>query len=350
MLVYLLTYFFILVSNLIKLKFSKRVSQILTLFVVLYFTIFIGLRYQVGADWEAYLSHYQNLELSNFLRNLLSWDPGYVVLEYISKIFGFGVYGVNVLCAIIFMSSFVYFSKVFRIPLSFSLLIAFPYLIMVVVNGYSRQGVAIGLSMVVYSLYYQNKIFKSFIFYILAILFHKITIISGLIYFSKRKFDLRIITLLFIIFYVVYNIFKNNFDVFLRYYFLSPMQSGGGIIRILVNVLAASLFFIFYKHWKYFFPSEYQIWKIFSLFSVFILFFTLLTKATTVGDRIVLYFYPLQIVVFYRTLLLIRNRNLKYAFFTFVVFLYSSELIGWLLFATHRSSWLPYDNLLFRII
>lgn len=164
MLVYIQTYFFILVSNLIKLKFSKRVSQILTLFAVLYFIIFIGLRYQVGGDWGAYLNHYQNLELNNFLGNLLSWDPGYVVLEYISKIFGFGIYGVNVLCAIIFMSSFVYFNKVFKIPLSFSLLIAFPYLIMVVVNGYSRQGVAIGLLMVVCALYYQKKYLKSFLF------------------------------------------------------------------------------------------------------------------------------------------------------------------------------------------
>jgi len=84
------------------------------------------------------LAHYDS-----FWEALSSWDPGYVVLEYISFYLGLKIYGVNTLCAIIFLLSFFYFINVFNIKLPYALLIAYPYLIMVVVNGYSRQGVAV---------------------------------------------------------------------------------------------------------------------------------------------------------------------------------------------------------------
>ena len=353
MFAYIQTYFIILLSNFIRLKFSKKAISFFTFIVMLYFIIFIGLRHQVGGDWKAYLSHYENLEFNGILFNLLSWDPGYVLLEYISKISNFGIYGVNVLCAILFLYGFLYFLKSFKIPISFALLIAFPYLIMVVVNGYSRQGVAIGFTMAMIGGFYSQKLLKSIVFFILAIMFHKTAIVTGIIYLFQKRISFKRKFFLYIVFILIaalaYLIFQKQFEVFLTYYFLNAMQSSGGLIRIMTNVLASTLLFIFAKRYKKYF-DDFILWKWIGLLSIFILFFTLLTNATTIGDRILLYFYPLQIVVFYRILLLIRDKNLKYLYFFGIITLYLSMLVIWLNFAAHRFAWIPYDNLLFRIL
>ena len=284
------------------------------------------------------------------LYNLFLWDPGYVLLEYISRFFGLGIYGVNTLCAILFLYGFLFFVRSFNIPLSFALFVAFPYIIMVVVNGYSRQGVAVGFAFSMLGAFYQKKIFRTFLFYFLAILFHKTALISGVIFLSNRKFlKLRYLVVIVTISIIVYFIFKTNFEVFWKYYLLNAMHSSGGMIRILVNVLAATILLIFTNRWKQKY-DDFGLWSFIGLFSIFVLFFTFLTDATTVGDRILLYFYPLQIVVFYRTIFLIKDRNLRYIYFLGIVTLYWAILLIWLNFATHRFAWIPYDNLIFRVL
>jgi len=332
--------------------FKRKISKsIVIFFIFLFFILFIGLRYRVGGDWGAYLSHYQDITFDNILLQLFMWDPAYVLVEYISKFLGFDIWGVNSICAIIFLWGFLYFIKSFNLKLSYSFLIAYPYLIMVVVNGYTRQGVAIGLVMAFFALLYQEKLIKSLWILLLATLFHKTAIISGIILvFYKRRFDLKnmIIVLLFAIMSIgIYIIFYSRFEIFMRVYFEQQMQSSGGIIRILVNVLATILLFVFAKRWKFIY-NDYDLWKIAGYFSFAMLFVAIYFKATTVADRLLLYFYPLQIVVFQRVLFLIKDKSLKYFYFYNLILLYGGILIVWLLFATHRFSWIPYDNYFLR--
>ena len=71
-----------------------------------------------------------------------------------------------------------------------------------------------------------------------------------------------------------------------------------------------------------------------------------LLNITTIADRILLYFYPLQIVVFSRMLYLIKDKNLKnicflgYILFSFLI------LFVFLNFGTYSEHWIPYNNLL----
>jgi hypothetical protein len=179
MFIYFEFFFFIVFALFIKLKFSKKVLQLFYGVTFFMLTIFVGFRYEVGDDWDAYLYHYNNFYEEGFW----NWDIGYNFLQLISHKLSLGIYGVNVLCAILFLYGFFKFIKTFNVKLSYALLISFPYLILVVVNGYSRQGVAVGLGMAMISFFYEHKLFKSIFFYILVILFHKSALILGVVYF-----------------------------------------------------------------------------------------------------------------------------------------------------------------------
>jgi len=338
MFIYFEFFFFIVFALFINLKFSKKVLQLFYNIVFFVFVIFIGFRYEVGGDWEAYLYHYNNFYEESFW----NWDIGYRFLELVSHKLSLGIYGVNVLCAILFLYGFFKFIKTFNVKLSYALLISFPYLILVVVNGYSRQGVAIGLGMAMISFFYEHKLFKSIFFYILAILFHKSALILTIVYFVNL--DIKKIILLNSIILVFFMVLYERFEILINSYLIDAMSSSGGIIRIMVFIFGCFLFFINYKEFKK--NNDYKIWKIFSLFSLFVLLFTIYTKATTLGNRILLYFYPLQIVVFYRVLFYIKDINLRFIYFFTILFLFAVIMIVWLNFASHRFSWIPYKNIL----
>jgi len=350
MLVYIFVYSFInfLLFLYISFRLSNEAKKLFTYTLIFVLILFVGLRHNVGADWEAYLEHFTYLDTQYFIENLLSWDPGYVLVEYIAKYLGIGIYGVNTLCAIIFFIGFQYFIRVFNIKPFYAYLIAFPYLIMVVVNGYTRQGVAIGLVMGMYGALYEKRYFRSFLFFITAVLFHKTAIISGLVFLLRLKIKKIYYFVVFALAFFLYKIYEVAFANLWTYYFEMKMQSSGGLIRILINLYAGILFLIFYKRWKKLY-DDYQIWLFFSLFTMIVLFFTLMFNVTTVGDRILLYFYPLQLVVFSRVIAIIKDRILKHAYFIGLILLYWGIILVWLNFADHREYWIPYNNILFKL-
>jgi len=73
---------------------------------------------------------------------------------------------------------------------------------------------------------------------------------------------------------------------------------------------------------------------------------TLLTKTTTLGDRLLLYFYPLQVVVvFPKVAKLTSDKALRALYLILLTAAYSAVLFVWLFYAVHRDSWIPYNNL-----
>lgn len=345
-------YIQILLTALLILKVTQRRKSIIGLdyVTIVLLIVFVGLRHKVGGDWGSYLLHFQLLDLSGFWENLISWDPGYVLIEYISKYLGLGIYGVNVICALLFFYGFVYFTRSFNINLSYALFIAFPYLIMVVVSGYSRQGVAVGFVMAMCGAFYRKDFGKSLLFYVLAVLFHKTALIACMMYVANRKYlKFKNILAIVTVCIVFYMLFKNQFYFFYEHYLKGRMQSTGGLIRILINVCAGSCLFLFRKRWKTVY-NDYNIWKLFAVFSFLVLMFVILTGASTIGDRILLYFYPLQIAVFSRLPSLARLKSIKYFFFLSVMVIYWGVLLVWLNYAVHRFAWTPYNNLMFKVL
>jgi hypothetical protein len=73
----------------------ERVRQFTWILIFTIFTIFIGLRNEVGADWQSYKSYFdyinQNPPASGeMLSFVLNHDIGYVILSWLSADLGFG--------------------------------------------------------------------------------------------------------------------------------------------------------------------------------------------------------------------------------------------------------------------
>ena len=329
MLTYYFSFFTIFLSNLINLKLAKDSKFFIYSLFGFFLIFFIGFRHEIGADRTAYLNHFENFDTSSIFSIFKSWDIGYAFFEYISSVFGFGIYGVNTLCAIFFTLSFLYFIKIFNLKLSRALLIAFPYLIMVVAMGYSRQGVAIGFIMVFFALLYQRKLLKSLVFLLLATLFHKTAIVSIIVLFLNRRFiNFKTIGISIPFFVLGLYILLPRLEGFYINYFLEQMQSSGAVIRIVINITASIVLIIFAKRYKNIFgENDFEFWKPFIYISIVMFLFAILLNITTIADRILLYFYPLQIVVFSRMLYLIKDKNLKNIclfFRIYTVFLFNS--------------------------
>lgn len=121
---------------------SKRDFWLALYFIVL--LAFVGLRDQVGPDWQAYQWNYQAAEMLPWADIIHQREPGFFFLEKVSSSLGWDVHGINFLCATLFLSGvFAYARRTANPWLAIAMVV--PYLVFVVGMSGIRQSAAIGL-------------------------------------------------------------------------------------------------------------------------------------------------------------------------------------------------------------
>lgn len=310
------------------------------------FIICIGFRHEVGGDWGAYLRHFKLIEYYTFYEVLTRSDPGYYLINWLMKDWGFEIYSVNLICGIIFTLGLIIFCRQQPNPW-LALCVAIPYLIIVVAMGYTRQAVAIGFVFWSIAALRDNEFKKFLILVALAATFHKSAVLMiglGLFLQGNGKF-LRTLSVL-LVGVGIYNAFLADYQEGLwKNYVEANMQSQGAYIRVAMNFLPASIFLIFRKSWKNTF-RDYTFWLIIALGSITSIF--VVGLAPTAVDRVSLYFTPIQIVVFARLPYLLKDRLAMNTTTWAIVLFYLLVLYVWLNYATHARYWLPYQNALFK--
>jgi hypothetical protein len=272
-------------------------------------------------------------------------DPGYYLINWVMFDWGYEIYAVNLICGALFMIGLIIFAK--RQPNPWlALAVAVPYLITVIAMGYTRQAVALGF--VFWGLVsLENKDFKQFIvLMILAATFHKSAVLMiGLGMFLQGNGRLIRSLAVAAVGVGIYSAFLADYQQDLwKNYVEVQMQSQGAMIRVVMNLLPALIFLLYRKEWKKEF-NDYSFWVMIvfgSLASV-----VLVNYASTAVDRVALYFTPIQVVVFSRLPYLLRDKfNPQLITFSILIY-YLLVLYVWLNYATHASSWVPYNNILF---
>jgi len=314
--------------------------------LALFFAFFIGYRFEVGGDWLTYLSHFEHIYYLSAYEVLNRSDPGYYLINWLMSDWGFQIYSVNFICGIIFMTGLIIFSR--RQPSPWlAIAVAVPYLVVVVVMGYTRQAVALGL--VFWALAaLDNKKFLHFIFLIaIATTFHKSAVLMiglGTFLQGNGKF-LRVIAVAAVGIGVWSAFLADYQDNLWKNYVEVQMQSQGALIRVVMNLLPSTLLLLFRNLWKKDF-DDYKFWRIIALGSIASVF--LVSFASTAVDRVALYFTPIQVVVFARLPFLLRN-NINTRFVSIgIILYYLTVLFVWLNYATHAQYWLPYQNALLQ--
>ncbi len=346
---FLYWFFFITFSflSISPINLENNLSKILKYFILFLLIFFMGLRHEVGGDWDLYLRDFSsNIVFFNFFKFEYLRDFGYETLSFICFHLGIGIYGLNFIIATFFIISLNRFSMEFSKNYWLSLVVSFPYLITVVGMGYTRQGSALAFILLALVSLKKNKIFSSYVYLILAILFHKSAVIMlPIIFLTYFRFSLtNILIILILIGGCVVVIFPEFARVQSGYFSDGTKYVSTGVYyRLFLNLLAGFLFLIFYKKIKTYYKIDNLVILIFFI-TIFLSF--LAADYSTFVDRIIIYFTFIQIIAFTRLSSI--NENYRILISVFVIFIYSLMYFIWLYFANHSYAWVPYNNLIFE--
>ena len=245
MISYYLLYFFLAFKSLEETQAFNTFKKVTQNLLIIFFSLFIGLRNEVGCDWSQYLFIFDQIRFGS-----IEWytlEPAYFFLNSIFSPFEFGIYLVNAVCALIFSYCLIKFCESLPRPW-LGLCVAFPYLITVVSMGYTRQSVSISLFLLALLVLEKGQFYKSIFTIIVGMLFHRS---GGLFFFapliytfqsSRSNNLLKILLIIPIGYYFISEFIISYWDSFVRGYLDANMASGGALIRITLLVIPSVIF------------------------------------------------------------------------------------------------------------
>lgn len=310
------------------------------LFGAILVALAVGLRYEVGGDWETYKFLFSFAGYADLGRTLAIGDPGYQALNWLIQRIGLEIWAVNLVCGTIFTWGLYRFAKTQPDPwLVFA--VAIPYLVVVVAMGYSRQAVAIGIILAGLGAMERGaNIFRFAIYVAAAALFHRTAVVVlPLVVLAGRRN--RLVNALAgvaacVLFYDLF--LADSVEGFVQNYVEAEYSSQGALIRVIMNLVPAVLFLVFRRR-LLFSPVSEGIWRYFALAALLMPILLFAVPSSTAVDRLALYLIPLQVAVLPRVKFLFGGLILG----KFLVLAYSGlVLFVWLNFAAHADYWLPY--------
>lgn len=306
--------------------------------------LMIGFRYRVGADWVAYERMQWLTAGLSFTKAMSLGDPTYQAINWVAGQNNLDLWFTNLICAAIYVFGLLRFAAA-QPKRWLALVVAIPYMTIVVAMGYTRQGAALGLVLAGLASFQRTGSIVRFAAYTAAAAtFHSTAVvIFPLVALAVRRNSLsNTLIAAFIAFALFTQFLVPGLDHFMNRYIKAQYSSQGAAIRIAINDVAAIMFFILGRHLN-FSPQEHAIWRNFAWASVALTIALIISPSSTAIDRLAIYIMPLQIAVFSR----IGYQREGSGFTSVIVIAYSALiLLVWLFFAQHSRYWLPYRSFL----
>jgi len=340
MAVYWLLLLFPLVIQLTPGEFTPGLRRAAWFSVGIVFTAVIGLRHQVGADWGNYQDLFDITATRSAIQVLLDSDPGYYMLNWMAASFGGDIHWVNFVCAALMSWGVIAFCRAQPYPW-LALVAATPYLLIVVGMGYTRQSVAIGLGMLALLALEKGHTRRFVLWLLAAATFHKTAVVLlPFALFAGRRGSVGRKLMVAGVGVIAFFLFMHNYiGALLVEYVTQRMESGGAWVRVGMNAMAA-LVFLAVPGRLLRGESDRRLWTVIALAALVPL--VIVPFASTVADRISLYFVPIQVFVFGRLPRLFDQRDAKAVAAVSGASLYAFTLAVWLFFASHAYAWVPY--------
>lgn len=309
-------------------------------FTAAFFTVMIGLRFEVGGDWYTYADHMRALASGDLSNALKYGDPGYYGMSWLVAQLGGGIYAVNLLCGAMVMAGVVTFARAQPRPW-LALLVAVPYLIIVVAMGYTRQSAALGFALIGLVALGRQRV-KTFVAWVLiGALFHRSAVlllpIAALASSRNRVWNMFWVAVVAATGAAL--LVGKDSETLWTNYVVADYQSQGGLIRVMMNAVPALLILMFRRR---LIPdkAERKLWVWMALLSLACI--PLVVISSTAVDRVALYFIPIQMYVFARLDQLAGTRNGRSLLVFCVVAYYAIIQFVWLNFAKTAFAWVPY--------
>mgnify|MGYP000076359832 CR=1 FL=1 len=146
---------------------NKILEKYVWIFSIFFLSIFIGLRFEIGGDWDIYKNFFLHFNDKNNELNFSDYLNHGVIFVFINKIayyLGIQFIGVNFIFALIFMHSLSNFIKDSD-NRWLALAITFPIIIIILGMGYTRQGLAFAFSLYLIRSLENKKILLSYLYF-----------------------------------------------------------------------------------------------------------------------------------------------------------------------------------------
>ena len=304
-------------------------------------TAMIGLRYKVGGDWNAYSNYVSKAGEVGLLEAITLNDPAYMAINWLSAKLGLGIAGVNLIGGVLFIYGLLRFCRQQPFPW-LGVTVATPFLLIVVGMGYSRQAIALGFVFWAISVWSQKNFFQYVALVFVAALFHKTAAVMFFLalFINNRHLLAKCFLALPVLAYISYLlIVTSTFDAaFNSYIIQGDYESQGGIIRILMNIVPATILLLLYRRFSLF--DDNRLWLLIT--GLCLVSFPLVFKYSTVVDRLALYLAPIQVAVYSRLPVFVKDRLWRTLLVTMILMMYAIILFIWLNYAVHAEYWLPY--------
>lgn len=327
----------------------SRRSVVLTI-TALALVVLIGLRYRVGGDWANYRDLFGRIapeDLASALANSTQ-EPGYTFLNWLAAWFGFGMWFINLICAVPFTYGLFRLSRQQPNPW-LALLVATPFLIVVVGMGYTRQASALGFLLVGLATVIERKSPVHFVLWTLAGgLFHRTVLVFIPIILTSTMRN-RLLAVAFglaavILAYLV--VLPAAIDRYSVGYVREKLDAAGATIRVLMDVVPAVIL-LASKGRFYWSPEEKMVWRTYAILCLIAGAALPFISSTVIIDRLAIYLIPIQIFVYGRIGYCFGLIRRGWLMWTTAVIVYSAAVMFvWLNYAVNAFAWVPYKNYL----
>ena len=317
--------------------------------VALFLIALIGLRYKVGGDWANYLQIYRVIAIQSLERafNTSVQEPAYTLINWTAAQLGAGMWLVNLLNAVPFVVGLILLSRQ-QTNFWLALLVATPFLIIVVGMGYTRQASALGFLMIGCSELIRTRSLLRFVGWVLiGSFFHRTVLVFIPIMLMATGQKRATVFLLGILTIVIayYTVLPNALERYAPGYIKNVYTAAGATVRVLMNLLPAVILLLSQDK-LYRSPEERTIWRTFAIMALVAAIALPLVSSSVIVDRLSIYLIPLQMFVFAR-LPYTRSAGTLAGVWTFLVILYTAlVMFVWLNYAVNAHSWIPYRNYL----
>jgi hypothetical protein len=346
-------------------KLSEDINYILWTMVGVLFILLIGLRYNVGGDFDNYLTYYELAiaEVTEVFTGETAINfgvaygnaSGYMALNALTHQMGIwglhGIYFVNTFCATIFVFGLVKFCRKQPLPW-LALTVAVPYMVCAVSMGYTRQATALGFLMWGLSLLRPGNEYKYAALIFLGSTFHLSVIVTlPLVLVTREKvpksiyliFGLMIVSMLYILgsFEIGDSSDRGavgNMAVIFQY--TATRFSPGGPIRTYMNVLPVLISLLVWKKIKMISTDDFKLIKWMAIAALLSL--PALLYSYTLTDRMGIYLMPIQLALWPRIIAVQKTSMLRSTWASSVIAFYGLVLYVFFHYANHSHMWLPY--------
>ena len=334
-------------------KFDKNINHILWAIVGLLCILIIGLRFNVGGDWDNYLGQMDQARVLGFSfadAVAVSWGNaiGYMLINWVALQIGWGIYFVNTFCATAFIVGLVLFCRKQPLPWV-ALAVAIPYMTCAVAMGYTRQSAAIGFFLIGLSILRPGNELKYFVLILLGSLFHLSVIVTlPLVIFAREKVHWLAYPLiglfLYGIFYMLTQITTRGGSNMVEgmtiiWEYTRTRQSAGGALRTYLNAVPVFVSLFYWKRIKMI-STDYKIIKWMAIACLVAI--PALSIGPTLVDRLGLYLMPVQVALWPRLIAVQRTMLLRSSWAAMIIAFYGLVLYVFFHYAVHSHLWIPY--------